>query len=101
MTGVADLAISSAWALGACLLLRGMIGIRPSRKTLSHTLSYFPNTRRTRLQDKGVELQLLQQVTSHTFPEQHKVRRLRPQEIVRRTMCCQATRTRSKRLLSA
>ena len=37
----------------------------------------------------------------HTFPEPHEVRRLHPQEIVRRMMCCQAARPSSKRLLSA
>ena len=37
----------------------------------------------------------------HTFPEPHKVRRLHPQEIVRRMRCCQAARPSSKRHLSA
>ena len=37
-TGVANLASSTGLALGACLLIRWSIGIRRSRKTLSHTL---------------------------------------------------------------
>ena len=41
MTGVANLVISMALALGACLLLSRSIGTRLSRKTLPNKLSGF------------------------------------------------------------
>ena len=49
MTGVANLLISIALALGACFLLSRSIGLRLSRTTLPHQLSGFRIFRRTRL----------------------------------------------------